>query len=222
LEDRLTCALFDVDGTLVDTTDMIAEGLSETLESQLGYRPPRDEIVSLIGRPLVEQLGLYVHPDQIPPLADRFMTFYEDRRADMETLFPGALNMLHEARRLGYVTGLVTSKNRREIDGTLDLLRIGDLLDFVVSSEDAPRPKPFPDPVLEALRRAKTAPEETLFIGDSIYDMQAGSAAGVRTGGALWGPFGRKILEPQHPTYLFESPEDVVALLRRSAPPRRD
>jgi HAD superfamily hydrolase (TIGR01509 family) len=209
----LTCVLFDVDGTLVDTTELIAEGLGATLESHLGHRPPREELVSLIGRPLVEQMREYVAEPFVAPLADRFMTFYEEHRPVMEVPFPGALNMLHEARRLGLTVGIVTSKNRREIAGTLDLLRFGDLLDIVISSEDAPRPKPFPDPVQEALRRAEAPPEATLFIGDSVYDMRSGREAGVRTGAALWGPFGPAILEPEHPTYLFETPEAVTTAL---------
>ncbi|MBW3621895.1 MAG: HAD family hydrolase [Armatimonadetes bacterium] len=213
----LTCILFDMDGTLVDTTDLIAEGLGSTIEIGLGRRPPREELVALIGRPLREQLREYIEEEQVAALSDRFMTFYEDRRGEMEVPFPGAFNMLHEARRLGLKVGIVTSKNRREIEGTLDLLRIRDLLDFVVSSEDAPLPKPAPDPVWEALRRAEAQPDAALFIGDSVYDMQSGNTAGVRTGGALWGPFGRAILEPERPTYLFETPDDVTARLPQLA-----
>ena len=219
MDTPLTCVLFDMDGTLVDTTDMIVEGLGSTIESHTGERPVREEIVALIGRPLKEQLRIYVEEPHVASLSDRFMTFYEERRDELEIPFPGAFNMLHEAHRLGLTVGIVTSKNRREIDGTLDLLRIRDLLDFTISSEDAPRPKPFPDPVLEALRRADAKPEATLFVGDSVYDMQSGRDAGVRTGGALWGPFGRSILEPEHPTYLFESPDDVTAFLQRHAAP---
>lgn len=213
----LTCILFDMDGTLVDTTEMIAEGLGATIEGHLGSRPPREELVSLIGRPLREQLREYVEEAHVAALSDRFMAFYEDRRAEMEIPFPGAFNMLHESRRLGLNVGVVTSKNRREIEGTLDLLNIRDLLDFYISSEDTPLPKPHPDPVLEALRRADADADATLFVGDSVYDMRSGKAAGVRTGAALWGPFGRSILEPEHPTYLFESPGDLTALLPRLA-----
>jgi pyrophosphatase PpaX len=215
---RLKCALFDVDGTLTDTTNLIAEGLMGTIEEAMNYRPPREEIVALIGRPLKDQLALYIEDARIPSFSDRFMTYYEERRAEMESLFPGALEMLQEARRLGYVTGLVTSKNRREIDGTLELHPIGEYLDFVVSSEDSPRPKPFPDPALEALRRANAAPQETIFIGDSVYDLRCGAAAGVRTGAALWGPFGRPVLEPENPDFLFQTPEEATVLLRLAAP----
>jgi pyrophosphatase PpaX len=209
-----------MDGTLVDTTDLIVEGFRETLEDHLGRRLPREEIVALIGRPLREQLREYVAESYIAPLSDRFMTFYEERRGEYEQFFPGALNMLHEARRLKLKTGLVTSKNRREIEGTLDLLRIRELLDFYVSSDDTPLPKPHPDPVLEALRRADAKREQTLFIGDSVYDMQSGADAGVMTGGALWGPFGRSILEPLRPTFLFESPEAAIETFLKLATPR--
>ncbi len=213
----LKCVLFDVDGTLVDTTEMIAEGLATTLEGALGRRPPREEMVALIGRPLVEQMGEYVPAAQVPALAERFMAFYEARRGEMERFFPGAPEMLKTARRLGLTVALVTSKNRREIEGTLDLLQFRDDLDFVISSEDAPRPKPFPDPVIEAVRRAGVRPDEALFLGDSVYDLRAGRGAGVRTGAALWGPFGAAILDPEQPTYRFASPEAVSAALPKLA-----
>ncbi|MGQ9523714.1 MAG: HAD family hydrolase [Armatimonadota bacterium] len=208
----IRCVLFDVDGTLIDTTDLIAGGLAHAVKLHVGVEPPRSELVALIGRPLVEQMRVYGRESQVEAMSRSFIDYYE-RNHHLERPFPGALEMLKAVHDHGYTTGIVTSKNRTEVENFLGRFPIRQYLDIVVSSSDSPRPKPSPDPVLKALEMSGAHPCETLFVGDSVYDMRSGKSAGVLTGAALWGPFGRDILAPESPDFMFECPDDVVRLL---------
>lgn len=208
----IRCVLFDVDGTLIDTTDLIAAGLAHAVRLHVGVEPPRHELVSLIGRPLVEQMRVYGPESQVEEMSRSFIEYYESNH-HLEKPFRGALEMLEALHRRGYITGIVTSKSRPEVESFLSRFPIQKHLDVVVSSSDAPRPKPHPDPVLKALELSGSDPKQTLFIGDSVYDMRAGRSAGVLIGAALWGPFGRDILAPESPDFLFSCPEDVLDLL---------
>jgi len=208
----IRCVLFDVDGTLIDTTDLIAGGLAHAVKLHVGVEPPHEELVALIGRPLAEQMRMYGKESQVEAMSRSFIEYYE-RNSHLEKPFPGALEMVEAVHSRGYITGIVTSKSRPEVASFLSRFPIQRYLDIVVSSSDSPRPKPFPDPVLKALEMSGSDPRQTLFVGDSVYDMRAGRSAGVLTGAALWGPFGRDILAPESPDLLFARPADVVKLL---------
>jgi pyrophosphatase PpaX len=209
---NVRCVLFDVDGTLIDTTHLIASGLDYAIRKHTSHTPTWEELVALIGRPLVDQMGVYGTPEQVPEMSRTFMEYYFSHQ-ELEKPFPGAIEMLEAAQKGGRKVGIVTSKNRTEVAHFLSRFPIQRYLDVVVSSEDAPRPKPHPDPVIKAMELAEVHPTETLFIGDSVYDMRAGRSSGVFVGAALWGPFGRDVLEPESPHVCFASPADVVSAL---------
>ena len=86
-------------------------------------------------------------------------------------------------------------------------------MDVMVCADEVTNPKPHPEAVEKALTLLGTDPRSTGYVGDSIHDMHAGRAAGVRTAAALWGPFGRSHLESTQPDYWLESPSDLVTLM---------
>lgn len=209
---RLSCVLFDLDGTLLDTTELIIGSLTHALQDYVGRPIPRQEIVDLIGRPLVEQMRVYAPEEDVPGLSARCLEYYEAHR-DREVLYDGALDVLDLCRELGLDVGIVTSKNRREILGVFDRLPLLERVDTYVCSEDTSRPKPFPDPVNLARARLGAPAEQTLFVGDSVYDIRCGKAAGVRTAAVLWGPNPAAVLEPEDPTFLLPAMDDLRRLL---------
>ena len=217
----VNCVLFDVDGTLIDTTELIAGGLAYAVRKHLGFEPPRSELVALIGRPLVDQMRVYGPEHLVDEMSRSFIEYYEANK-HMEKPYPGALEMLRAVKESGRIVGIVTSKNRHEVANFLSRFPLQSYLDVIVSSSDTKRPKPHPDPVLKALELTRVQPSNTLFIGDSVYDMRCGKSAGVLTGAALWGPFGRDVLSAEHPDFLFESPEEVAAFLRAPMPEEKD
>jgi pyrophosphatase PpaX len=206
--------LFDLDGTLLDTTDLIVDSLSYALNDHIGRKLPRQEILDLIGRPLIEQMRSYADEADVTRLSERCLHYYEANR-DQEVLFPGALEVLDLCRARGLSTALVTSKNRREILGVLDKLPLAERIDTYICSEDTEKPKPFPDPVNLARARLEAAAEDTLFIGDSVYDLRCGKAADVMTGAALWGPNTEATLKPEEPTFLLPSLQYLADLIDR-------
>ena len=93
---------------------------------------------------------------------------------------------------MGLRTGVVTSKNREGTRRGLRLVGIEDLIEVRVCADDVKKPKPDPEPVLQALALLGANPATTLFVGDSVHDLHSGREAGVLTGAALWGPFARR------------------------------
>jgi pyrophosphatase PpaX len=129
------------------------------------------------------------------------------------TAYPGVVEMVKAIRAGGFRTALVTSKNRPGAFRGLKLIGLEEAMELIIGADEVQNPKPHPEPIQLALRRLGEIPERAIYVGDSIHDMEAGRAAGVRTGAVLWGPFGRDHLECTAPDYWLERPGDLLGLL---------
>jgi pyrophosphatase PpaX len=204
--------LFDVDGTLIDTAELIADSLEYACRRHLGHTHPRETYYSLIGKPAMVQMEI-LGGDRAPEMMDTAVAYYEEHFEE-ERPFRGALDTLAQLHEAGIRLALVTSKTRHELNPTLERVPLNRYAFVVVTADQTTRPKPYPDPVYLALQTLQIGAEHVLFIGDSPYDLQSGRAAGVRTGAALWGPHPRATLEAEQPDYVFHRFREIVDLCR--------
>lgn len=215
--------LFDLDGTLVDTTDLILQSFAHAFDSHLpGRLPSRGDLISTFGRSLPATLREMAaeHGAADPDvLAGEMLATYRDfQRLHHDTLiqpFGGIDDALAGLRARGHRLGLVTSKMQHVARRGLQLFDLERYFEVSVFFDDVTRHKPDPEPLLEAARRAGVQPARAIYIGDSTHDVIAGRAAGMRTAAALWGPFDRDVLEAVEPDWLVASPGDLVDLPRR-------
>ncbi|MFN7019090.1 MAG: HAD family hydrolase [Fimbriimonadales bacterium] len=208
----LRAILFDIDGTLLDTVDLIVRALDYTYQKHLGIALPRDEIRRLIGLPLKVQMRYL--DDRIAGNAPHELmeadevAYYKAHR-DLERAVTEAVAAVRAAYSKGYAVGLVTSKNREELSLSLPKLAIDDSVDVIVTADDTERHKPAPDPVLKALERLQVAPAQAIYIGDTVFDLTCGRAAGVQVGAVAWGAHLPEDLRAAQPDYYFETPADL-------------
>jgi pyrophosphatase PpaX len=206
--------LFDFDGTLADTTELFLRTYRHTLATHLGAAPPDEEWRARFGMPLDVQLGHYAgSPEEVARLV---ASFREHQRAHEEALtrvFPGVMATVAELARRGIGLAIVTSKHRPGAIRAMGLCGLTDFFPVIVTPDDVPRGKPHPDPVLLALEQLGADPAESIFLGDSPFDLAAGRAAGTVTAAALWGAFPRAALEPEHPDHFLERPEELLGLV---------
>jgi pyrophosphatase PpaX len=211
------CALFDIDGTLVDTVELIVRALNHTFRKHLGIQISRDELRRTIGLPLCQQVRLFDHlvdfvPDHRAMEADE-IAYYEAHQ-HLEQVIPEAVEALKEAKRSGMLVALVTSKNRVELEAFLPRLNLNGWVDAVVSSSDVARPKPAPDSVLVALEQLRASAAEAIFVGDTVYDIQCAREAGVRVVAVGWGAHPLEVLREARPDWLFEQPVQLREFFR--------
>ena len=207
--------LFDLDGTLIDSVRLILDSYHHTLAAH--GLPPRtdEEWLRGVGTPLTVQFAEW--RDDLGTLEAMIATYreYNLKHHDrMVQVYPGVVEAVREIREAGARTGLVTSKNRLGALRGLTLVRLERMMDVLVCADEVTNPKPHPEPVEKAVALLGADPATTVYVGDSIHDMQSGRAAGVRTVAVLWGPFGRSHLEGAKPDYWVETPEQLVDLIR--------
>jgi pyrophosphatase PpaX len=212
----LQTALFDLDGTLIDSIRLILDSYHHTLtQHNLPARTDEDWLKG-VGTPLAVQFSEWrKSPEVLEALIATYREYNLKHHDSMVTVYAGVLEALREIKAAGIQTGLVTSKNRMGALRGLKLVGLEALMDVLVCADEVTNPKPHPEPVEKAVALLGADPASTVYVGDSIHDMHSGRAAGVKTAAALWGPFGRDHLESASPDYWLEVPGDLVALVAR-------
>jgi pyrophosphatase PpaX len=206
--------LFDLDGTLIDSLRLILDSYHHTL-AQHGFPARTDtEWLKGVGTPLRVQLADWQDdPGTLEAMIATYREYNLEHHDRMVTVYPGVLDSVREIKARGLQTGLVTSKNRHGALRGLRLVGLEALMDMLVCADEVTNPKPHPEPVLKAVSLLGADPATTVYVGDSVHDMNSGRAAGVLTAAALWGPFSRDQLESTKPDYWLETPADLVRLV---------
>jgi pyrophosphatase PpaX len=203
--------LFDLDGTLIDSIELIVRSFQHATTAHLGAPLPREEIIPTIGRSLAKELER-VAPGRGAALLATYRTYMFANHDELVTVYPGVFDLLRTVRARGIATGIVTSKARVSAAPSFARFLLDQEMDIIVTEDDTERHKPFPDPLLHAARLLDVPAGDCWYIGDSTHDMEAARAAGMVAIGAAWGPYGAAALTPLADA-VAETPMDVLALL---------
>lgn len=208
-----SAVLFDVDGTLLDSMDGVVQGLGDASVKYFGYRPRDESILSLIGKPVWVQLETFAGRT-LTVEERREMTHYTieqfEVHKDLERPYEAAIETLRVCHRAGRKTALVTSKSATELVAFLSRFSGADAVDTCVCSDDVNQPKPAPDSALLACERLGVRPEETVFIGDSVFDLRCARSAGIPAVAVTYGAAPKRVLIDERPDLIFDTPEALL------------
>jgi len=211
--------LFDLDGTLIDSVDLIVDSYHHVNTVHGLPARSRDEILAGLGTPLRIVFGnLTEDAGQIDAWIATYREFNLTHHDARVHAYPGTVDLVHRLRSAGLRLGLVTSKNRLGAARGLKLVGLGDTMEVIVGADDVTRPKPHAEPVERALAQLQMPAETCLFVGDSHHDIHSGRSAGVWTAGVTWGPFSREHLEMVAPDYYCDTPAELLEIVSAVAP----
>jgi pyrophosphatase PpaX len=207
--------LFDADGTLIDTTELIYQCFVHTCRIFGDMDVSRPDVVRNIGLTLRMQMEKYFGPltdEQFAVRAAEHMKHQLSIYPRYLRVFPTVLEALSLLKRAGKACAIVTSRRRQTLDLYLEKTGILDFFNVFVTPENTQRHKPDPEPALEALRLLGVARKnEAIFIGDSEYDIECGRNAGIDTAFVSWSHNDPAAL-PAQPTYVIG---DMMQLCQR-------
>jgi pyrophosphatase PpaX len=216
---RFPTILFDLDGTIIDSIELIMESYRHTMRRHRGACPPDEVFLAGIGTPLRVQFAQFTSDDgELAAMITTYREWNLSNHDRMVVAYPGAVDALRKLKAGGSRLGLVTSKNLGGVRKGLALVGLEDVFESFVTADRLEESKPDPRPVLTALEDLDASTESALFVGDSPHDIAAGRRAGVKTAACLWGPFGRERLAEERPDFWLSSFADLIALCNRPAP----
>ncbi|HYE34143.1 phosphoglycolate phosphatase [Methylocaldum sp.] len=217
--------VFDLDGTLVDSSPDLADAIDAMLE-RLGMPPAGEPRVNgwigngvdmLVKRALTGELWPQSEPARFDEALPIFMDLYETNICNRSRLFPGVADGLKQLKRTGFSTACVTNKHSRFTRPLLDQLGVLEDLDFVGCGDQFEKLKPDPYPLLKTAERFEVEPFRCLMVGDSVNDVKAARAAGFMVVCVPYGYHGGKGVECLEPDAIVASLTELSGLFRKAA-----
>jgi len=206
--------LFDLDGTIVNTNDLILNSFMYTLEHYHPGKYTREMIIPHMGKPLHEQMVIFGDEEH----AVEMMNYYREhnlRTHDEYVMeFPYVMEVLETLYNEGATLGVVTTKMLNTTMMGLKRFGLDKFMSTIVSYEDTELHKPAPEPVLLAMERLGADPVTTIMVGDSQYDIESGKNAGVTAIGVAWSLKGPEFLKTFQPDFILEDMRDLIPIVR--------
>ena len=207
--------LFDLDGTLVDTTGLIIDSFHYTIEMVLGRTTSQEEILSYWGMTLRDSMYAY-SPEKREELIQVYRHYNETMHDKLIKPFPKVQETLHELSQLGIKCAIVTSKMTHTAKRGLEIFNLHTYVEDIIGMDKCQHHKPHPEPVLNGLAALNLAAHECLMVGDSVQDLQAAHNAGVPAVGVAWSllyPSGTLTSQAQ-PDYIIQNMPDLLKIIK--------
>lgn len=210
---RITTILFDLDGTIIDTNELIIESFLHALKGVVPDTFSREDIIPKMGLTLKHQLQLFSGREEVDDLTKAYRSYNLSKHDEMVTLFPGVAETIPLLREQGIKLGVVTTKMRDSTERALNLLGIYDAMDVIVTLDDVENAKPHPEPVLKAIRALGSEPAATLMVGDSAADIESAAAAGATPVGVAWSLKGEEVLKDAGAKHILTDMKQLFTII---------
>lgn len=212
---RLPAVLFDMDGTLLDSIELIVESGVYAFAGRDGPRPTRAEWQALIGTALDSMIKPWALDEaDAAAVKTRYREFQSEHHDRLVRVYDGVDEVLRELHSRGHPLAIVSSKLEAGIRRSMDYFALTGYFDAIVGIEHTTHHKPHPEPVLFALDRLGVKASDAIFVGDSPHDVEAGNAAGVPVLAVTWGAYTRDAIARAQPAYWADSMRGVAHLIR--------
>lgn len=208
----IKAVLFDVDGTLVDTSELILQSFEHALKTHNAPLKSREDILQIIGPGPREAYKLLVPEFDDDMLFNTHVEF-QTKNIHLISILPHAKEVLTTLSDNDIKVAAVTNRSNRSLGNTLRYVGIDGMFDFIVALEDVLNAKPDPEGIFKALSFLKLSSNQAIMIGDTAVDIQAGRAAGVTTFGITTGFFNKDRLLAQNPDHLIHDLNEILPFL---------
>lgn len=205
--------LFDLDGTIIDTNELIIETFLHVLRDKTPSPFTREHIIPSMGLTLEEQIRIFTGQDQVDELVAAYREYNVTRHDELVREFPYVKEVMANLHASGIQLGVVTTKMRATTERALRMFGLIDYLSTIVTVQDVDHPKPHPEPVLRAVKALQANPAETIMVGDSPADILSANAAGVISCGVAWSLKGEAVLRQYEPRHIIHDMRDLYALV---------
>ncbi len=210
---RYSVILFDLDGTLLDTSELIFTSFKHTFERFCPGKYSREVVIPYFGEPLEETMKRF-NPGQAKAMVETYRKYNLLYHDQLIRIFPEVQEVLAKLYEAGIKLGVVTNKQRKTAEMGLNHFNLGKYMETMVCYGEAERPKPAAAPILKALKQLNATPDQALMVGDSRFDLLAAREAEVSSVFVKWSIHTLDSIKEFSPTYVIERMSDLLSLVQ--------
>lgn len=212
---KYDCIIFDMDGTLTQTNQLIYDSFNHVAGKYIGKTLTNSEIHALFGPPeeiCVRNMIGDLHAEKA--MVD-YYSFYQQEHDRLAVLYPDIRRILEFLRSQGVILALFTGKGRRTTDITLEQFAISSYFEMTVTGDDVDIHKPSGNGIAKILKRFSLSPEKVLMVGDAVADIQASRETGVEIASVVWDSYGIEEVLKLSPDHLFHDVQSFDEWLKK-------
>jgi len=210
LKKQIRGVIFDLDGTLIEAYEAIYEGLREALQRLRKEIFPFSDLRKYLKPDLETTLAEFFSPEEIPKAVPIMRKKYEEVYLDKTQFLDGAREVLEALHSKGILLGVASNKLGRFSRGALTHLGVSGLFKSIIGAGDVLRNKPFPDMIHAVLGEMELSPQEVVFVGDTLTDIETGKQAGVDVYALSTGFYSKPELSQNKPKRLLRSLGELI------------
>lgn len=208
----INTVLFDLDGTLIDTNELIISSFMHTLNHYYPEQYKREDVLAFMGPPLYDTF-VQMDKERVHEMIDTYRTHNLSHHDELVTEFAGVFETVKWLHDQKYKLAIVTTKQINTVMLGLKLTKLDQFFDVIVAIDDVQHAKPHPEPVEKALVLLNAQPEEAVTVGDNHHDILSGKNAGTKTAGVAWSAKGREHIASYEPDVILEEMKDLIPWL---------
>jgi len=204
--------IFDIDGTIVQSNELIFATFNHVTEKFLGKTTSPEEIIALFGPTegvIIEQL----FSDNFDEVMFDYYKFYKENHSKMAKVFDGITELITELKKRNVLLSVYTGKGKGSTEITLEELGLTNMFDMVVTGDDIIGHKPSPEGVDVFVNKYNLNRSRVLMVGDAPPDVKAAKATGIKIASVLWDSYAKEEVLKMGSDYYFETVEELSNFL---------
>lgn len=203
--------IFDIDGTLTFTNQLIFDSFNYITKKYLGKPYSNEEVIALFG-PTEDVIFKQLFPSQFEQVKKDYYEYYHQNH-NIALLYDGIKDLLIDLKNAGCILGIYTGKGRTSSLITLNFLGVRQLFDLIVTGDDVENHKPSPEGIFKFIKEFSLDKKEVIMIGDAPSDIKAAHDAGVEIASVIWDSYSAEKVKKLNPKNCFSTVKDLREFL---------
>lgn len=199
---KYTGIIFDIDGTLTSTNELIFATFNHIAQKYEGRTYTDEEIIAMFGPTEDVILKEKFNGDKFKEVYDDYYKFYRENHPRMADIYPGIVDVLKMVKSKNILTSIFTGKGKKTTTITLEILGIEKFFDLIITGDDVINHKPHPEGIYKFLNHFNLSKEKVLMVGDSVADIIAAKEAGVDIASVVWDSYAKDEVVKLNPLHF--------------------
>jgi len=213
---NISCIIFDLDGTLTGTNELIFATFNHIAEKYLGKKYSSEEITNLFGPTEEVVIRNLIDEKYVDDALNDFYNFYETHHPKMAHAYNGIRELLDFLKEKGLILAIFTGKGKRTALITLNAIGLLNYFDIIITGDDVENHKPSADGIKKVMSKFGLKSEQVLMVGDSVADVKAAREAGVKIAAVLWDSYAKEKVMQMNVDYAFHDVKDFFIWLKNN------